>query len=99
VFQNDFYDYCMAAKEVASETSTLLIDVQTMQLNYMNSIGYDASLALYMTNDVLHYNNTGAYQVARIISEGVQQLGIIFRILLLILLMQHHQKMEVHICF
>lgn len=75
-FQNDFVDYCAATKEVATETNTLLIDVQKRQLDYMNSIGYDKSIALYKKDDVLHYNDKGAYQVARIISEGVKDLKI-----------------------
>ncbi len=72
VFQNDFPDYCTAMKQVAAETNTKIIDLQTDALSYLNSIGYNAALALYMPNDVLHFNDKGAYQMARLVSQGVK---------------------------
>jgi|GEM_PF-410505 len=73
VFQNDFKDYCIAAKEVAAETNTKFIDLQAKALSYLNSIGYNNAKSLYMTNDVLHFNDKGAYQMARLVSEGITE--------------------------
>lgn len=75
-FQNDFKDYCTAAKEVAAETNTKIIDLQTAALDYLNKIGYNEALKLYMPNDVLHFNDKGAYQMARLVSEGVSGLDL-----------------------
>lgn len=78
VFQNDFSEYCAAIKALGQETNTPVIDLQTMALAYYQSIGYTAvvnTIAL-PGPDVLHFRDTGAYQMARLVAQGVLDLGI-----------------------
>ncbi len=75
-FQNGFTDYCIALKQLAADTNTKLIDLQTKGLNYYTSIGYNEVLKLYMTNDVLHFNDKGAYQMAKFVAEGVKEINV-----------------------
>jgi lysophospholipase L1-like esterase len=71
-FKNDFPDYCTAIKEVGAQTNKTVIDLQTKGLEYYTSIGYDqvqSKIAL----DVLHFKTEGAYQMARLVAEGVKE--------------------------
>jgi lysophospholipase L1-like esterase len=75
VFMNDFKGYCDAIQAVGTETQTPVIDLQTKALAYYTSIGYDVverDIAL----DVLHFKEKGAYEMARLVAEGTQGLGL-----------------------
>jgi lysophospholipase L1-like esterase len=75
VFKNDFPDYCKAIKEVGAETHTPVIDLQTKGLEYYTSIGYD-EVQSKISLDVLHFKTEGAHQMARLVAEGVQEIGV-----------------------
>ena len=75
VFMNDFKGYCDAIQAVGKETKTPVIDLQTKALAYYTSIGYEVverDIAL----DVLHFKEKGAYEMARLVAEGTQELGL-----------------------
>lgn len=75
VFKNGFPDYCAAIKEVGAQTNTTVIDLQTKGLDYYASIGIDQVKAKIALNgsDVLHFQAEGAYQMARLVAEGVKE--------------------------
>ena len=71
-FQNGFAEYCAAIHELGAATNTIVIDLQTRGLAYYTSIGLaqvEASISL----DVLHFKEEGAFQMARLVSEGVAE--------------------------
>jgi lysophospholipase L1-like esterase len=74
-FQNGFVDYCAAIKEVGAATGTRVIDLQTKGLAYYTSIGLDAVVANISLPpmDVLHFQANGAFQMARLVAEGVKE--------------------------
>lgn len=74
-FHNDFVDYCAAIQQVGADTGTRVIDLQTKGLAYYNSIGFDAVVAdvSLPPMDVLHFQANGAFQMARLVSEGVKE--------------------------
>jgi len=74
-FHNDFVDYCAAIKQVGADTGTRVIDLQTKALAYYNSIGFDAVVAdvSLPPMDVLHFQANGAFQMARLVAEGVKE--------------------------
>jgi lysophospholipase L1-like esterase len=78
VFHNGFTDYCTAIKAVGLETNTPVIDLQTMGLAYYASIGYDAVVAniCLAGPDVLHFRDTGAYQMARMVAQGAKDIDV-----------------------
>jgi len=79
-FKNDFPAYCTAMKEVANEKNVPCIDLMSKSLSYYASIGYDRVYPLYLVSsngtDYTHFTEAGAKQIARIVSEGVKELGI-----------------------
>lgn len=77
VFHNDYTAYCTADFAVAAATNTPIIDLQTMGLAYYTSIGYDAVVnTITLNGNVLHFQANGAYEMARLVAQGVQQLGL-----------------------
>jgi lysophospholipase L1-like esterase len=74
-FQNGFVEYCAAIKEVGAATDTRVIDLQTKGLAYYTSIGLDAVVANVSLPpmDVLHFQANGAFQMARLVAEGVKE--------------------------
>jgi lysophospholipase L1-like esterase len=74
-FHNDFVDYCAAIQQVGADTGTRVIDLQTKGLAYYNSIGFDAVVAdvSLPPMDVLHFQANGAFQMARLVAEGVKE--------------------------
>ncbi|HWO10800.1 MAG TPA: rhamnogalacturonan acetylesterase, partial [Polyangiaceae bacterium] len=74
-FQNGFVGYCDAIKEVGADTGTRVIDLQTKGLAYYTSIGLDEVVANVSLPpmDVLHFQANGAFQMARLVAEGVQE--------------------------
>ncbi len=74
-FQNDFPEYCKAIFAVGEETDTPVIDLQSKGLAYYTSVGYDY-VSTTITLDVLHFKTEGAYQMARLVAEGVRELDL-----------------------
>jgi lysophospholipase L1-like esterase len=74
-FHNDFVDYCAAIQQVGADTGTRVIDLQTKGLAYYDSIGFDAVVAdvSLPPMDVLHFQANGAFQMARLVAEGVKE--------------------------
>ena len=78
-FQNGFVAYCAAIKELGAATDTRVIDLQTKGLAYYTSIGLaavQANISLTTpegTADVLHFQAGGAFQMARLVAEGVKE--------------------------
>ena len=78
VFQNGFPQYCAAIIAVGAETNTLVIDLQSKGLAYYTSIG-DAkvtSTIILNGSDALHFNAEGAYQMARLVAQGVVEINV-----------------------
>lgn len=79
-FVNDFPDYCTAMKQVAAENNCKIIDLMTKSLNYLTSIGYNEAYTLYMVSsngtDYTHFTEKGATQMARLVSQGVKEIGV-----------------------
>jgi len=71
-FQNGFPEYCVAIKELGAETDTRVIDLQTKGLAYYTSIGLEEVEAT-ISLDVLHFKVEGAFQMARLVAEGVKE--------------------------
>lgn len=79
-FKNDFPAYCTAMKEVANEKNVPCIDLMNKSLSYYASIGYDKVYPLYLVSsngtDYTHFTEAGAKQIARLVAEGVKELGL-----------------------
>jgi lysophospholipase L1-like esterase len=78
VFQNGFPAYCAAIIAVGAETNTPVIDLQSKGLAYYTSIGDAKVISTIILNgtDALHFNMEGANQMARLVAQGVQELGL-----------------------
>lgn len=76
VFENGFAAYCAAIIAVGAETSTPVIDLQAKGLAYYTSIGDARVISTIILNgtDPLHFNMEGAFQMARLVAQGVLEL-------------------------
>jgi lysophospholipase L1-like esterase len=74
-FQNGFVEYCAAIEQVGADTDTRVIDLQTKGLAYYTSIGLDAVVANVSLPpmDLLHFQANGAFQMARLVAEGIKE--------------------------
>jgi len=59
---------------VAREQNVRLCDLNVLSSAYFTSIGYDATLALYMPGDSLHPNRAGATELARLVANDLKDL-------------------------
>jgi lysophospholipase L1-like esterase len=75
VFQNGFQAYCDAILAVGMETNTPVIDLQAKGLAYYTMIG-DAMVSSVISLDALHFKAEGAYQMARLVAQGVKELDL-----------------------
>jgi lysophospholipase L1-like esterase len=75
VFENGFPAYCAAIIAVGAETSTPVIDLQSKGLAYYTSIG-DAMVSSVIILDALHFKVEGAFQMARLVAQGVQEINV-----------------------
>lgn len=79
-FVNDFPDYCLAMKQVATENNVKLIDLMTKSLNYLTSIGYNEAYTMYMVSsngtDYTHFTEKGASQMARLVAQRVKEIAV-----------------------
>ena len=76
VFENGFPAYCAAIIAVGAETNTPVIDLQAKGLAYYTSIGDARVISTIILNgtDPLHFNMEGAFQMARLVAQGVLEL-------------------------
>ena len=76
VFENGFPAYCAAIIAVGAETNTPVIDLQSKGLAYYTSIGDAKVISTIILNgtDPLHFNMEGAFQMARLVAQGVLEL-------------------------
>jgi lysophospholipase L1-like esterase len=78
--------YAMAMRELALEENVPLIDLASKSVTYLNSIGYAASANVfvvlapgtypnyrYARNDDVHFQDYGATQMARLVTEGIRE--------------------------
>ncbi|AOV08603.1 rhamnogalacturonan acetylesterase [Sporosarcina ureilytica] len=77
-FSPDFSEYCNAMKELANENEVLLIDLMSIGVQYLSSIGYTMAQELYMLSvngtDCTHFTERGANIMARLVSEQLIEL-------------------------
>ncbi|MDQ8738132.1 LamG-like jellyroll fold domain-containing protein [Paenibacillus sp. LHD-38] len=86
IFNVSFPEYVAAMKEVAEETGTKLVDLNTLSREYYDSIGPEGTLSVFLyTNpgvyegfpngsvDNTHFQEYGAIQIARLLSGGIKE--------------------------
>jgi lysophospholipase L1-like esterase/fibronectin type 3 domain-containing protein len=89
LFKNDFPDYYEAMKQVAAEKGVPLLDLNARSIAYYNSVGIEESKSLFFwlepgvypnwpngVQDNTHFQEYGAEQIARLVSEGVRDLDL-----------------------
>ncbi|MGM0880303.1 MAG: rhamnogalacturonan acetylesterase [Bacillota bacterium] len=89
LFKNDFPDYYEAMKQVAAEKSVPLLDLNARSIAFYNSVGIEESKSLFFwlepgiypnwpngVQDNTHFQEFGAEQIARLVSEGVRDLDL-----------------------
>lgn len=88
-FKSDFPTYVAAMKELAVAKNVTLIDLTARGIAYLNSIGAEASKGVFLyvpagqfpafpngAMDNTHFQEFGASQMARLVSEGVKASGL-----------------------
>ena len=68
-------DYPEATRQVASETQTPLVDMTEKTRELLERFGPDASAQLFAPDDNTHTNLRGARAIARLVAEGLRELG------------------------
>ncbi|QYR22021.1 GDSL family lipase [Paenibacillus sp. sptzw28] len=87
LFKNDFPDYYDAMKQVAAEKGVPLLDLNARSIAYYNTVGIEESKSLFFwlepgvypnwpngVQDNTHFQEYGAEQIARLVSDGVRDL-------------------------
>ena len=69
---NSHGDYPEAVRQVAKEENLPLIDLTEMSKSFYEALGKDKSLVAFKDGDGTHHSNYGAYQLAKMIVEGIQ---------------------------
>ncbi len=88
-FNVSFPEYVQAMKEVAAELNVGLVDLSSLSVAYYNSIGFEATRAVFLytdpgvysafpagSSDNTHFQEYGAIQMARLIAGGIASLDI-----------------------
>lgn len=79
-FLNDFADYCGTMTHLASEAGVPLIDLMGRSLQHLTDVGYEQAVPYYMVSvngtDYTHFTAEGARMTARLVAEGIRELGI-----------------------
>ncbi len=89
-FNVSFPEYVAAMKEVAAETGTKLVDLSTRSVAYYDSIGPEGAQSVFLhvqpgvyegayangAADNTHFQEYGAIQLARLLAEGIKELGL-----------------------
>ncbi|MGM0861916.1 MAG: rhamnogalacturonan acetylesterase [Bacillota bacterium] len=80
VFLNDFPDYCIAMKQTAAEENVRLIDLMEKSLAFFTAQGEETVYSYFMVsegvNDYTHFTKTGANEIAKLVAEGIKELGL-----------------------
>lgn len=78
-FLNDFPRYCEAMREVAAAEGAALLDLMARSLAHYAQVGPEGVRAYFMVSvngtDHTHFTEAGARAVARLVAEGVRDLG------------------------
>jgi lysophospholipase L1-like esterase len=85
-FINDFVDRCTAIKELATEKSVPLIDLNSKSIAFYNGVGAPATGDIFLwlnagdypnfpngVSDNTHFQEYGAGQLARLVAEGIEE--------------------------
>ncbi|KRG12706.1 rhamnogalacturonan acetylesterase [Lederbergia galactosidilytica] len=79
-FLADFGDYCNAMKEVAEENDVLLFDLMQESIKKFSSLGYDEIFSYFRIavneTDCTHFTEKGANEIAKLVSQGINDLSI-----------------------
>jgi lysophospholipase L1-like esterase len=69
---NSHGDYPEAVRQAAKEENVALIDLNAMSKDFYEALGKEKSGAAFKEGDGTHHNNYGAYELAKMIVEGVK---------------------------
>lgn len=88
-FRNDFPDYCTAMKQVAADKKVPLLDLNARSIRFYNSVGIEETKSLFLwlaageypnwpngVQDNTHFQEAGALQIAKLVSEGIRDLNL-----------------------
>lgn len=81
-FVNNYTTYCDAMKSIAKEYGIPCIDLNTLMVNHLNSIGYSNAYNYYMisssdtSTDKTHFTETGAKAVASLVANAIKSLNV-----------------------
>lgn len=79
-FENSYTNYCSAMKQLASYYNVPIIDLNTLMVNYYNSIGYDSAYKYHMCStgsaDMTHFTETGAKAIAGLVADELKRQGL-----------------------
>lgn len=88
-FQNDFYDYAQAMKQLSAEYDVPLIDLNTRSIAFYTRIGVPATEEIFLycdpdecdnyqtgREDNVHFQEYGARWLARFVAEGIVSAGL-----------------------
>lgn len=65
-------DYLATMKKVAKAEKAPLIDLNAMSTRFIEALGPTESAQAYFTNDNTHWNDYGAFELARCVAEGIR---------------------------
>lgn len=69
---NSHGDYPEAVRQAAKEENVALIDLNAMSKDFYEALGKEKSGAAFKEGDETHHNNYGAYELAKMIVEGIK---------------------------
>lgn len=88
-FINDFSDRCTAMKQLATEKNCKIIDLNAKSISFYNDIGPEPSKDVFLwltagqypnfpngVSDNTHFQEYGAGQIARLVTQGIQEIGL-----------------------
>ena len=70
---NSHGDYPEAVRQAANEENVSLIDLNRMSKDFYETLGKEGSGAAFKEGDGTHHNNYGAYELAKMIVEGIRE--------------------------
>lgn len=70
---NSHGDYPEAVRQAAKEENVPLIDLNAMSKDFYEALGKEGSGAAFKEGDGTHHNNYGAYELAKMIVEGIRE--------------------------
>ena len=69
---NSHGDYPEAVRQAAKEENVALIDLNAMSRDFYEALGKEKSGSAFKEGDGTHHNNYGAYELAKMVVEGVK---------------------------